>query len=354
MHRRKLVTAMAASAAAPMLPGMWGSRASRIAAAQEATPAAGFDDGLAHPMPMTPSLGVGKERAIVLGGGGIYMISFHVGYMTELIRQGIDLSKAEVVVGTSAGSVVGAMLTAGKLDELAQETDALGEFPWLIAKIMPPKEMTASQARAHELSSTTKVATPDNIRAIGAAAMAAHNPMGPAQLPDAFAGLLGFTDWPSPALHTTANDCYTGERLIVSQEDGVPVNVASAASSALAGGLGPVWVKDRLCMDGSISQSDTHCDTVAGAKRALVITLDEGGDSAVGTGLANAGMWVPIQQEIDALEKAGTKAMLVVAGLEPGVTKIDSNMDPKYILPQLEFGKKRAQEDAAKIKEFWA
>lgn len=354
MHRRKLITTMAASAAVPMFPGIWGARNSRVAAAQEATPAAGIDDGLAHPAPMTPSLGAGKERALVLGGGGIYMISFQVGYITELIRQGIDLSKADVVVGTSVGAVVGAMLTAGKLDELAQETDALGEFPWLLAKIVPPREKTANQTRAHELASTTKVATPDNIRAIGAAAMAANNPLGPAQMPEAFAEFLGFTGWPSPALHTTSNDCYTGERLIISQDDGVPVNVASAASSALPGMFGPVWVKERFCVDGSISQSDTHCDTVAGAKRALVITLDEGGDSAVGTGLANARMWVPIQQEIDALENAGTKTILVVSGLEPGVKQIDSNMDPKYIMPQLEFGKKRAQEDAEKIKEFWA
>ncbi|MGI9254981.1 MAG: hypothetical protein ACR2J8_14660, partial [Thermomicrobiales bacterium] len=203
------------------------------------------------------------------------------------------------------------------------------------------------------LSIDTKVATTESVRAIGAAAMAANNAAGPDEYYKSVGELLGFSDWPSAALHTTANDCYTGERIIVSQEDGVPIDVACAASSSLAGQIGPTWVKDRFCMDGAVSQSDTHCDVVAGAKRALVITLDEGGTSAEGTGLANAGMWVPIQQEIDALEQGGTKTMLVVAGLEPGVTKIDSNMDPKYILPQLAYGKQRASEDAAKLKEFW-
>jgi len=60
MHRRALVSAVAASAVAPMLPGV----PRRGAAAQEATPVAGLDDGLAHPAPMTPGLGVGKDRAL--------------------------------------------------------------------------------------------------------------------------------------------------------------------------------------------------------------------------------------------------------------------------------------------------
>jgi NTE family protein len=354
MHRRALVSALAATAAAPFWPAAPNSRFSRASAAQEATPAAGIDDGLAHPAPMNPALGVGKDRALVLGGGGIYMASFHIGYLGELVNQGIDLSTAEVVVGTSAGSFMGAILTAGQLPAFTQMIQALGEFPFLLAKLVPPTAKNESQLRASRLSTGTKVATPDSIRAIGAAAMAANNSLGPAEYPRAVDEFLGLSAWPSPTFHATANDCYTGERLIISQEDGVPVNVACAASSSLAGQLGPTWVKNRLCMDGAISASDTHCDVVAGAKRALVITLDEGGASGPATGLANAGMWVPIQQEIDALEQGGTKTMLVVAGLEPGVTKIDSNMDPKYILPQLAFGKQRATEDAAKIKEFWA
>jgi hypothetical protein len=44
---------------------------------QVATPEAGFDDGLAHPIPYTPPLGTGKERALVLGG--VYLLSF-IGY----------------------------------------------------------------------------------------------------------------------------------------------------------------------------------------------------------------------------------------------------------------------------------
>ncbi|MGI9254686.1 MAG: patatin-like phospholipase family protein, partial [Thermomicrobiales bacterium] len=219
MRRRTFVSSLAAGVAAPMLGATSLSRTPQTVSAQEATPAAGFDDGLAHPAPMTPGLGVGKDRALVLGGGGIYMISFHMGYIAELLKQGIDLSNAEVVVGTSAGSIIGAILMAGQMPQFTQELDAIGEFPWLLAKLLPPTAKTPAQLRASKLSIDTKVATTESVRAIGAAAMAANNPAGPDEYYKSVGELLGFSDWPSPALHTTANDWYTGERIIVSQED---------------------------------------------------------------------------------------------------------------------------------------
>jgi NTE family protein len=288
-----------------------------------------------------------------LGGGGVYLLSFYVGYFGELLQNGVDVGQADIIVGTSAGSVGGAIIAAGKLAELTQELDALGEFPWLFAKLIPNVAKNASQVRASQLAVDAKEATPETIQAIGHTAMAARNPDGPFDYYKAVNELLGFSEWPSPALHTTANDCYTGERIVVSQEDGIPVDVACAASSSLPGQIGPTWLKDRLCMDGGICQTSTHCDVVAGAKRALVVSLTDGGPEAVAQGLRTSGMTNTLQQEISDLQAGGTETMLVVAGLEPGSTKIDSIMDPSYIAPQIAFGKQRAQADLEQMKAFW-
>ena len=355
MHRRALVSSLAAGAVAPLMPGIGSHRHGGIAAAQTPAPIKAPDDGLAHPIPMTPPLGVGKDRALVLSGGGLYMTTFYVGFFNELLNQGIDLdSMAEVVVGTSAGSVGGALLTGKAVPAAYQLFEAFGQFPFLFDKVIPGGPPSPSSQRAHEMVNSVKVATLETTRAVGAAAMAAKNASGPDEFPGAIETLLGFTEWPSETMHTTANDCYTGERLVVSQKDDIPINVACAASGSMAGTAGPVWMKDRFCMDGAVSQSNTHCDVVAGSKRALVISLTEGGDSYKGTNLANAGGWLPIQDELDALEKGGTKTMLIVCGLEPGMTKIDSNMDPKLIAGQLKWGAQKAKDEAAKIKEFWA
>jgi NTE family protein len=52
-------------------------------------------------------------RGLVLGGGGITGIAWELGVLAGLAEAGIDLGVADLVVGTSAGSVVGAQITSG-------------------------------------------------------------------------------------------------------------------------------------------------------------------------------------------------------------------------------------------------
>ncbi|GAA0928496.1 hypothetical protein GCM10009557_93800 [Virgisporangium ochraceum] len=58
-------------------------------------------------------------RALVLGGGGITGIGWEIGLLSGLAAAGLDVDAPDVVVGTSAGSVVGAQLCGGvPLEEL--------------------------------------------------------------------------------------------------------------------------------------------------------------------------------------------------------------------------------------------
>ncbi len=68
----------------------------------------------------------------MLGGGGITGIAWETGIVAGLLEAGIDLTAADLVVGTSAGSVVGAQLTGG------------ASVPDLYAfQIKPPRPTTA-------------------------------------------------------------------------------------------------------------------------------------------------------------------------------------------------------------------
>ena len=106
-------------------------------------------------------------------------------------------------------------------------------------------------------------------------------------------------------------------------------------------------------MDGGICQTSTHCDVVAGTRRALVISLSDGGPQAVTQGLRTSGMPNTLQQEVRDLEAGGTRTRLVVVGLPPGVDSIDSIMDPKWITPMLKYGRERGAADLAGMKAFW-
>jgi NTE family protein len=54
-----------------------------------------------------------QRTALVLGGGGITGIAWEIGVLAGFADAGIDLTGADLVVGTSAGSVVGAQVTGG-------------------------------------------------------------------------------------------------------------------------------------------------------------------------------------------------------------------------------------------------
>lgn len=322
-------------------------------ATQAAPAAADWDDGLAHPIPYAPPPGAGKARGLALGGGGIYLASWMAGYFRQLKAEGVDVSRADVAVGTSAGSLVGAVLMAGRLDVFAAALEDLGRDPALFAKLIPDVPPNPSQIRARRSADDATEATPEAIRSIGRAAMAALNPAGPADYPAHVEELIGVTDWPAPGLRTTANDCYTGERLVVSGDSGVPISHACAASSSLPGSMGPTWLKDRLCMDGGICQTSTHCDVISGVKRALVVSLSDGGAEAVRVGLRTSGLPNTLQAEVAALKAAGAEVVLKVVGLMPGATSVDSIMDPKWIAPCLKDGHDRAVADAAEMRAFW-
>jgi len=61
------------------------------------------------------------SRGLVLGGGGITGIAWETGLLHGLAEAGVDLTTADRIVGTSAGSIVGAQITSevpGGLEEL--------------------------------------------------------------------------------------------------------------------------------------------------------------------------------------------------------------------------------------------
>src|SRR5437763_9303435 len=53
------------------------------------------------------------SRALVLGGGGVAGIAWETGMLFGLSEHRVDMLSADLVVGTSAGSTMGAQLLSG-------------------------------------------------------------------------------------------------------------------------------------------------------------------------------------------------------------------------------------------------
>jgi NTE family protein len=156
------------------------------------------------------------------------------------------------------------------------------------------------------------------------------------------------TDWPAAKMHTTAVDCYTGERIIVSQatarRNTIPLAHGAAASSSLPGVIGPTLLGQRYCMDGGMCSNPAHVDIVAGSNRALIVTLNDGLKPPFLTGIPH-----PVADNIRQIEAVGTKTLWIKAD-PPDVNLLD----PNAILPALHAGHDRAKREAGRIKTFWA
>src|SRR5208282_2539168 len=76
--------------------------AQSTASSQNAQPKVVFNDDLAVPIPANPSFGKGKDRALVLGGGGEYFAAWMLGFAYGLNARGVPYEMPDVVVGTSA------------------------------------------------------------------------------------------------------------------------------------------------------------------------------------------------------------------------------------------------------------
>lgn len=312
------------------------------------------DDGLSIPIATAPtisSLAQGKDRTLVLGGGGEYYVAWYCGFFHGLLEAGLDMAKLpEMVVGTSAGAYMGSSLLSGHFLRLRSEMEFFGEFPKLFAKLAPLSSPNISQLRAMEINMAATDGSIETRQTLGRAALAAINHVNGARTETLAALMTGDskTSWPAANMHTTAIDCYTGERLVVSQatarKNNIPLAHAVAASSSLPGIIGPTQIGQRFAMDGGMCSNPAHVDLVAGSKRALVISLTDGVTGPILTKIPH-----PMSQNINDVKATGTAVKWIVAGTPPGI----SLTDPKQIAPALKAGYERAKTEAAGIKEFW-
>src|SRR3954468_14150035 len=82
-------------------------------------------DGLGQPISFDAAYGAGADRTLVLGGGGVFFVAWQIAYLNRISQQGVDLGRAEIVVGTSAGSIVASILTAGRLHRFGIKVELL-------------------------------------------------------------------------------------------------------------------------------------------------------------------------------------------------------------------------------------
>ena len=202
-------------------------------------------------------------KALVLGSGGITGAAWEVGLVAGLAAHGLDLTTADVIIGTSAGSLAGAQLTAGiGLAELYQT-------------LCTPSEVavTAKMGRALMLRYGLAVFTPGTAararKRLGRVARASP-PLAEAERRAVLEAWLPSHEWPVQRLVITAVDANSGECATFDAASGVSLVEAVSASCAVPGVWPPVVINGRRWMDGGM-RSAANADLAAGFDRVVVL-----------------------------------------------------------------------------------
>lgn len=198
------------------------------------------------------------KRALVLGGGGVVGTAWMAGLASGLHREGVDLAEADLIVGTSAGAIVGTMLGTGQdldlLDPPARPADQGDSTPK-----PDPSRLTEVFALLRDAS----LEPADARRRVGRLALAAETITEQAHIAG-ISTLITAREWPGRELLITAVDIETGELKVWDRASGAPLPTAVASSCAMPGVSPPITINGRQYMDGGIG-SGTNADVATGA-----------------------------------------------------------------------------------------
>lgn len=270
--------------------------------------------------------------ALVLGGGGVTGIAWTTGLLLGLAEGGVDVTDADLVVGTSAGAAVGAQVATGRpLPELF-DLQCADEHHEIAAEL----DLEVLVPIFAEVGAAGRLDRAGRAR-VGALALAATTVPEPERRA-VIEARLGTDDWPDRRLLVTAVDAATGELVVFDGTDGTGLIDAVAASCAVPGVWPPVTIGDRRFVDGGI-RSIANADLAAGASPALLVAPLS----------PTAGL--DLDAELAALGEGRT---LLVHADEASQAAMGANpLDPTRRRPSAEAGRRQAADVLDAVRELW-
>jgi NTE family protein len=288
---------------------------------------------------------------VVLGAGGVVGHAFHAGVLSAIEEAtGWDPRRADVIVGTSAGSIVAAMLRAGfgAADVARRATrqplsPAGAVLERRAATTSPPlmsrsptggRSVIASPARVRRALREPWAVRPGSL----AAAMLPAGRLPTDEVSAPFRGL--FVDgWPEAALWIVAVELDRGRRVVFGRPGDPKASVADAvaASCAVPGYYQPVTIGGVRYVDGG-AHSLANADVVVGERLDLVIVSSP---MSSGFGSVRVGLDLPFRsaaglvlgREIAALRRRGTDVVTFQPTVADQRLMAGNALDPAKLAP---------------------
>ena len=283
-----------------------------------------------------------KRHALVLGAGGHAAIAWEIGVLAGMADVGVDVRDADVIVGTSAGSLVGVQIASDlTLEELFQrQVD-----PRLQTKESPPP---VDFTRWRSDFMRAKEGPGDAIAILKRfGALALHTPVdAQAVRRNMIAARLPLPTWPERLLLIVAVDVETGERHVFDRSSGVDVIDAVTASGAVPGIWPAVALSGHRYMDGGVYSID-NADLAMGCGHVLILTLPARVPPLCVASLDTA---------VETLKASGARVDIVHPdeASQLAFASVGGNLlDPSVREPAARAGREQGRSVAARVASLW-
>jgi NTE family protein len=298
----------------------------------------------------TPSEG---ERALVFGGGGSAGNAWEIGVIAGLFDAGLDMTGADLIIGTSAGSTAAAQVSSTTpppelLAGILAGAPRPGAGPIGSKRApVPNRPPTDLLEKTSAIIGAAEDAA-DMRRRLGAAALemdAVSGSSGQPQRRATVAARLPSQQWPQRPLLIVAVDAHSGDPVVFDRHSGV--DLADAVTASTAGpGAPPHRIGDNRYIDGGY-RSPENADLAAGYKRVLVLSPLGGRTRAP----LDWGMHLAAQA--DELRARGSRVETILPDSSSRNAFGVNLMDPSTRPPAAQAGYNQGQALAGQLTDFW-
>jgi NTE family protein len=301
-------------------------------------------------MAQSSSDGVVK-RALVLGGGGAAGNAWEIGVIAGLFDAGLDVTEADLIIGTSAGSTVAAQISNGRpADLFAAVLEQPSQRPARPAGAgggpSPTVRASAVMEKTQEIIDAAKDPA-DMRRRLGAAALETATASGDSrqeQWRATVAARLPSQHWPQRRVLVVAVDADTGEPVVFDRQSGVELVDAVAASCANGFAY---RIGDNRYIDGGYRCSSENADLAAGCGRVLVLS-PFGGRSRM-----RPEWGIHLAAQVEGLHTGGSRVECIFPGSDSRDLFGANAADPSTRPRAGRAGYDQARALAEQVGEFW-
>ena len=288
------------------------------------------------------------ERALVLGGGGSAGNAWLIGILAGLFDAGLDVTDADLIVGTSAGATAAAQITSATPSDLLAAI--LSATPPQGNRPVGPDASRPRPAGDH-LERTSRIIdaaedAADMRRRLGAAALeleATSDGSWSARWRTTVATRLAGQQWPERRILITAVDARTGEPVVFDRHSGIDLVDAIAASTSSGA---PYGIGDDRYIDGGYRRNE-NADLAAGYERALVL-------SPLGGRTRTPLLWGQhLAVQIEELRGAGSRVETIVPDADSVEAFGDNLMDVSARPAAARAGHTQGRALAGRLAELW-